>query len=68
MNESEARSYAERYLPTYRDTAQSAAQKLDQLERELRSTKEMAMRGRGGDQPAGGWQDVGNGVKIRRKQ
>lgn len=67
MNESEARSYAERYLPTYRDTAQSAAQKLDQLERELRSTKEMAMRGRGGDQPAGGWQDVGNGVKIRRK-
>lgn len=49
MNQTEATEYAERYLPTYRDNAESAASKLDQLKRELESTKNMAMRGRGGD-------------------
>lgn len=47
MNETEAKSYAERYLPTYRDNAESATSKLDQLKRELLTTREMALRGRG---------------------
>lgn len=54
---SEAAQYAERYLPTYTDNAESAAEKLDQLTRELQSMKDMAMRGRGesgdGAPPAG---------------
>lgn len=52
MNETEARAYAERYLPTVKDTPESAAGKLDQLVRELESAKGMAMRGRGGEKPA----------------
>lgn len=48
MNETEARSYAERYLPTWRDSAESAASKLDNLVRELKATRDTAMRGRGG--------------------
>ena len=47
MNETEARQYAERYLPTWRDTADSAATKLDNLVRELGATRDTAMRGRG---------------------
>lgn len=47
MNETEARQYAERYLPTWRDTAESAATKLDNLVRELGATRDTAMRGRG---------------------
>ncbi len=49
MNNAEAKAYAERYLPGYRDTPESAVQKLDQLSKELESAKSMAMRGRGGD-------------------
>ncbi|GGE24891.1 hypothetical protein GCM10011390_50410 [Aureimonas endophytica] len=48
MNETEARSYAQRYLPTDTDTADSAAGKLDRLVTELNSVKATAMRGRGG--------------------
>lgn len=48
MNETEARAYAERYLPTMKDSPESAAGKLDQLIRELEATKGVAMRGRGG--------------------
>lgn len=48
MNQTEAEAYARRYLPSYADDADSLAQKLDQLERELTSAKDMAMRGRGG--------------------
>lgn len=48
MPEAEARSYVERYMPTYRDNAESATSKLDQLKRELESASSMAMRGRGG--------------------
>jgi hypothetical protein len=51
MNESEARAYAERYLPTMKDNPDSAVGKLDQLMRELEAAKGMAMRGRGGSQP-----------------
>jgi hypothetical protein len=51
MNETEARAYAERYLPTMKDTPDSAVGKLDQLMRELEAAKGMAMRGRGGAQP-----------------
>lgn len=47
MNETEARSYAERYLPTYRDNAESATSKLEQLKRELLSARKMVLRGRG---------------------
>lgn len=49
MNIAEAKAYSERYLPGYRDTPESAVQKLDQLSKELESAKSMAMRGRGGD-------------------
>jgi hypothetical protein len=45
---SEAEQYAGRYLPTYTDNAASAADKLDQLVRELKSIEERVMRGRGG--------------------
>jgi hypothetical protein len=74
MNQTEAEQYARRYLPTYVDNAESLAGKLDQLERELKATRGMAMRGRGGETPSApapandGWSDVGNGVRIRRKQ
>lgn len=47
MNETEAKQYASRYLPTIRDTAESAATKLDNLVRELSATRDTAMRGRG---------------------
>lgn len=52
MNETEARQYAERYLPTWRDTSESAATKLDNLVRELGATRDTAMRGRGDASPA----------------
>lgn len=48
MNESEARAYSERYLPTGRDTADEAVSKLDRLTRELQATAEEAGKGRGG--------------------
>ncbi|MDY8111127.1 hypothetical protein U0C82_18560 [Fulvimarina sp. 2208YS6-2-32] len=48
MNMSEAEERARRYLPTYTDNAQSMTTKLDSLTDYLNSTKEMAMRGRGG--------------------
>lgn len=52
MNEIEAKQYASRYLPTVRDTAESAATKLDNLVRELGATRDTAMRGRGDASPA----------------
>lgn len=48
MNITEAEAYASRYLPTVRDTADTAAQKLDRLAEELQSAEAVAMRGRGG--------------------
>lgn len=65
MNIAEAQQYAQRYLPSYTDSAQSAAQKLDQLVIELQRVKEMTMRGRGGTQDAEGWLDLGNGIRLR---
>lgn len=50
MNETEARQYASRYLPSARDTAWSAASKLDRLVEELEATAHEASRGRGGFQ------------------
>ena len=50
MNEAEARQYASRYLPTKRDTAAEAANKLDRLVGELEATANEASRGRGGFQ------------------
>lgn len=50
MNQMEAAQYAQRYLPSYTDDANSAASKLDQLGRELTAAKESALRGRGGSQ------------------
>jgi len=57
MNQTEAAAYARRYLPTYMDDAASLTLKLDQLERELTSAKDMAMRGRGAE--AGGADPLG---------
>ena len=51
MNNTEAKAYAERYLPTIKDTPESAAGKLDQLMQELEAAKGMAMRGRGSRVP-----------------
>ncbi len=59
MNETEARQYSERYLPTWRDTADSAATKLDNLVRELGATRDTAMRGRGAADPAGNTDPLG---------
>lgn len=56
MNITEAEQYARRYLPTYADDSQSMLTKLEQLEAELLSTKEMTMRGRGGSSTG----DMGN--------
>jgi hypothetical protein len=54
MNIAEADEYAQRYLPTFTDNADSAAAKLDQLKAELESTRSMALRGRGNiPSPAG---------------
>ena len=50
MNEAEAKQYASRYLPTSRDTAETAANKLDRLVGELEATAAEASRGRGGFQ------------------
>lgn len=57
MNETEARAYAERYLPTMKDNPESAVGKLDQLMRELEAAKGMAMRGRGGNAATSGEAD-----------
>lgn len=57
MNETEARAYAERYLPTMKDDPESAVGKLDQLMRELEAAKGMAMRGRGGNAATSGEAD-----------
>lgn len=65
MNNAEAKAYAERYLPGYRDTPESAVQKLDQLSKELESAKSMAMRGRGGD--LGGGQNAGDIDALLKK-
>ena len=50
MNQTEAEQYASRYLPTKRDTAVEAANKLDRLVGELEATANEASRGRGGFQ------------------
>lgn len=50
MNQTEAEQYASRYLPTKRDTAAEAANKLDRLVGELEATANEASRGRGGFQ------------------
>ena len=53
MNESEARTYTQRYLPTGTDTAETAVNKLDRLTSELRATAEEAGKGRGGFKAGG---------------
>lgn len=47
MNLAEASAYAERYLPSYSDDGNSAAQKLDQLAQELEAARAAVVRGRG---------------------
>lgn len=47
MNYAEAELYADRYMPTYRDTAHTATAKLDRLVEELKSARSVVMRGRG---------------------
>lgn len=48
MNATEAEAYAQRYLPTGSDTAETAVAKLDRLARELEATAIEAGKGRGG--------------------
>lgn len=48
MNLEEAKAYANRYMPTWRDNAESMSTKLQQLNRELNSVGEVVGRGRGG--------------------
>lgn len=48
MNVAEAEAYANRYLPSYTDTAETMKDKVRQLERELRAASDRAMKGRGG--------------------
>lgn len=64
MNESEARAYARRYLPTGADTAETATNKLDRLTAELRATAEQAGKGRGGFKTGGA--SVGSGSTSNR--
>lgn len=47
MTQVEIDEKAARYMPTYTDDAASVAAKLDQLEAELKATKDAALRGRG---------------------
>jgi hypothetical protein len=55
----EQAEYEMRYLPSYTDDAASAASKLDQLTMELKKTKEMVLRGRGGaDEPQSSGADL----------
>lgn len=58
MTQVEIDEKTRRYMPTYTDDAASVATKLDQLEAELKATKDAALRGRGGPTqgqlPAGG--------------
>lgn len=58
MTQVEIDEKTRRYMPTYTDDAASVATKLDQLEAELKATKDAALRGRGGptqgQPPAGG--------------
>ncbi|WP_152049002.1 hypothetical protein [Aureimonas psammosilenae] len=61
MNETEARNYADRYLPGYGDNAASAAAKLDQLTNELSAAREKALQGRGGPPASGGNASGGGG-------
>lgn len=73
MNMAEAQREASLYLPQLQDDAPTLANKVSQLKRRLQSTIEMAGRGRGVTAPplqsdGGGWQDLGGGVRIRRKQ
>lgn len=51
MNQTEAQEYAGRYLPTYKDTAETATQKFDRLVRELESQRSVVLRGRGDTRP-----------------
>lgn len=51
MSIPEAQQYAARYLPTYTDTAESAANKVDQLVRELQAIQGRVMQGKGGATP-----------------
>lgn len=68
MNIAEAQREANLYLPRPWDDAPTLANKVAQLKRRLQSTIEMAGRGRGIERPqSDGWQDVGGGVRIRRK-
>lgn len=53
MNQTEAEAYARRYLPTARDTAETATRKLDRLVEELNATAVEASKGRGGFNPNG---------------
>lgn len=51
MNQTEAEAYTRRYLPTARDTAETATRKLDRLVEELNATAVEASKGRGGFNP-----------------
>jgi hypothetical protein len=65
MNESEARAYTQRYLPTGTDTAETAVSKLDRLTSELQSTAEQAGKGRGGFKFGNGANNGSTSNRIR---
>lgn len=70
----EAQKYVSRYEPQLGDTSDKLLSKVEQLERELRSTIETVAKGRGGNdrvmgtsgQGGDGWVTIGD-VKIRKK-
>lgn len=53
MSASEAKEYADRYRPTWRDDAESLKSKLEQLQRELGFVRDEVGKGRGGASAAG---------------
>jgi hypothetical protein len=57
MTKDEIAEKAGRYMPSYTDTTESLALKMDQLEAELKATKDAALRGRGGPVPQSGTSD-----------
>lgn len=71
MNQAEANAYAQRYLPSYTDDANSLNLKVDQLAKELEAAKTKAMRGRGDQNsvsipgPANGIGQTQTGVKWK---
>jgi hypothetical protein len=67
MPASEAATYARRYLPGPLDDAKIAADKLAQLEKELKRISDVLQRGRKVKGSEGGWTEVEPGISIRKR-